>query len=601
MAGENIQRNTGQPRNYKMDRGGMPVEMGPFIGRVKNNVDSTRSGRLQVYIELFGGSNPDDSSLWRTVNYCPPFYGATPAGASAGTGVFEQGNPQSYGMWFTPPDIGTQVICFFVGGDPSQGYYLGCIPDQGITHMIPAIGSVDKAQAVTQNATQASYFAGSTRLPVTEINNSNLAIADNPKYFDQKKPVHSYLAGILFQQGLINDQVRGSIGSTSQRESPSACYGISTPGRAIYLGGIGGGAGGDAGVTGKSLASQQPSAANVVARRGGHTLVMDDGDLQGKDNLVRIRTSKGHQITMSDDGDCLYICHANGQSWVELGQEGTLDVYTTNSVNLRSQGTINLHADDDINMFAGGTINMKSTKGTIMQSDMDMTVSNKGKLTLFSQGSIGIKSPGTVAISSQLGSWASGSSLSFNGSQIQLQGGPKIEVEAPKGLTKYLLPKVEFNNSTGWVAQPTGLESIVTRAPTHEPYPYHNQGVSTSVKLSGPAPTPPPAAPPVPKDVKITKTGDAATTAAKATAAATTSPEPPTINLSSVSWDPTNRESIKAASDYVDSQAAILKAWYTQYGSTATQEQRTKISSQLNEVIALQRALSADINALNGR
>jgi hypothetical protein len=505
MAGENIQRNTGQPRNYKMDRGGMPAEMGPFIGLVKNNVDPTRSGRLQVYIELFGGNNPDDQSLWRTVNYCPPFYGATPAGAGAGTGKFEQGNPQSYGMWFTPPDIGVQVLCFFVGGDPSQGYYVGCIPDQGIIHMIPAIGSVQKSQAVTQNKTQASYFAGAERLPVTEINNGNNAIVNNPKYFDQPKPVHSYLAGILFQQGLINDQVRGSIGSTSQRESPSGCYGISTPGRAIYLGGVGGGTGGDASITGKQLKSAQPSAVNVIARRGGHTLVMDDGDLQGKDNLVRIRTSKGHQITMSDDGDCLYICHANGQSWIELGQEGTLDVYTTNSVNIRSQGTINLHADEDINMYAGGKFNVKSQSGTTMQSDGDISLANKGALTLFSQSKIGLKTSGTLAINSQLGSWAAESELSLNGSKIQLNGGPSIAVEPPKGLTTYLMPDVEFNSSVGWVAQPTKLDSIVTRAPTHEPYPYHNKGVSTSVKFSE-APTPPPDAPEVPKDVTITKT-----------------------------------------------------------------------------------------------
>jgi hypothetical protein len=232
---------------------------------------------------------------------------------------------------------------------------------------------------------------------------------------------------------------------------------------------------------------------------------MDDGDLNGNDNLVRIRTSKGHQITMSDDGNCLYICHANGQAWIELGQEGTMDVYTTNSVNLRTQGTINLHADEDINMFAGGKINMKSTKGTTMQSDADMTVSNKGQLTLFSQASIGLKTPGTLAMSSQLGSWAASSTLSFNGSQIQLNGGPKVEVPTPAGLTKYLLPEVEFNSSLGWIAQPTGLDSIVTRAPTHEPYPYHNQGVSTSVKLSGDA-TPPPDAPPVPAGVTITAT-----------------------------------------------------------------------------------------------
>lgn len=487
------------PSNYKD-----PLPPGSYIGVVKNNVDPSRSGRLQVYIQNRGAADPNNPNNWTTVIYCPPFYGTTPTGAKAGTGAFEQGNPQSYGMWFTPPDLGTQVLIMQVKGE-AMAYYVGCVPTQYASHMIPAIGAVSKSQAVTQNKAQASYLGNSTRLPVTEINVSDTKISQNPKFFDQPKPVHSYLAGILFQQGLINDQVRGSIGSSSQRESPSNCYGISTPGRAIYLGGIGAGPGGEATITGTDLKSKTPASVTVVARRGGHTFVMDDGDLQGKDNLVRIRTSKGHQITMSDDGDCLYICHANGQAWIELGQEGTLDVYTTNSVNLRSQGTINLHADDDINMFAGGTINMKSTKDTTIQSEADLSLSNRGKMTLFSQGTIGIKSPGTVAISSQLGSWASGSTLSFNGSQIQLQGGPKIEVEAPKGLTKYLLPKVEFNASAGWVTEPTGLESIVTRAPTHEPYPYHNQGVSTSVKFSG-APTPPPDAPEVPAGVKITAT-----------------------------------------------------------------------------------------------
>jgi hypothetical protein len=488
------------PSNYK-DK----LPPGLYIGVVKNNVDSTRSGRLQVYIQHRGAPNPNNNQTWQTVVYCPPFYGTTPAGAQAGTGAFEQGNPQSYGMWFTPPDIGTQVLCAFVSGE-AMGYYIGCVPTLYATHMVPAIGSVPKAQAMTQNATQASYLAGSERLPVTEINVSDTKISQNPKFFDQPKPVHSYLAGILFQQGLINDQVRGSIGSSSQRESPSNCYGISTPGRAIYLGGIGAGAGGEAAITGKDLQDKSPSAANVIARRGGHSIVMDDGDLQGSDNLIRIRTSKGHQITMSDDGNCLYICHANGQAWIELGQEGTLDVYTTNSVNLRTQGTINLHADEDINMYAGGKFNVKSGESTTLQSEADFSISNKGQLTLFSQGSIGLKTPATLALSSQLGSWASTSTLSFNSDQIQLNGGPRIEVETPKGLTTYLQPKTEFNTSVGWVVSPTGTESIVTRAPTHEPYPYHNMGVPSATTLSDGVSSAPPAAPPLPAGVTITKT-----------------------------------------------------------------------------------------------
>jgi hypothetical protein len=506
MAGENIERSRGQPRNYKFDRGGSPTEFGPFIGKVTNNIDPTRQGRLQVYIEQFAGPNPDEPSLWRTVSYCPPFYGATPKGGSAGVGTYLGGNQQSYGMWFTPPDIGVSVLCFFVEGDPNQGFYVGCIPEQGINHMIPAIGSVPKNLAQTQNNSQASYFAGAPLLPVTEINNAstNPQINENPRFFDQPKPVHSYVAATLFQQGLANDPVRGSIGSSSQRESPSTCYGMSTPGRAIYQGGLGGGTDSEANVAAQ-LQNLRPEDIKIIGRRGGHTFVMDDGNLVGNDSLIRIRTAKGHQITMSDDGNCFYITHANGQSWIEFGQEGTVDVFSTNSVNVRTQGTINLHADQDINMFAGNKINMKSLKGTAIQSDGDLNVACKKDLTLFATAQIGVKSNGALALKGKLASLEATGSLALKGLPINLNGAPGLPITTPRGITKTLMPETEFNSSTGWNVSPTGLESIVTRAPTHEPYPYHNQGVPVNVALEEGQTTPPPDSPDLASDWSITR------------------------------------------------------------------------------------------------
>ena len=510
---ENVQRSRGRPQPYKFDRGGTPAEMGPYIGIVVNNVDNTRSGRLQVYIEQFGATKKDglpnlqDKSLWRTVSYITPFYGATPKGGSGGTGTYLDGNQQTYGMWFTPPDIGSQVICFFVGGDPTQGYYMGCVPEPGMNHMIPAIGSVPRAQAVTQNDSQASYFGNSALLPVTEINNSSAApaINDNPKFFDQKKPVHSYVAAAMFQQGLITDPVRGTIASSSQRESPSNCYGIATPGRAIYQGGLGGGPGGDLEAL-RQLDSQKLADLKVIGRRGGHSIVMDDGSVTGENNLIRIRTAQGHQITMSDDGNCFYITHANGQTWIELGEEGTVDVFSTNSVNVRTQGTINLHADKNINMYAGGKINIKSAEGTAIQSDKGINVGSKQDLTLFAATKLGVKSNGTLGLKGKLASLESAGPLALKGTPINLNGAPGVPIATPRGITKTLMPEVEFNSSLGWVAKPTGLESIVTRAPTHEPYPYHNKGVNNNVSLEKGQPTPPPDAPLVPDDVSITKT-----------------------------------------------------------------------------------------------
>ena len=112
---EEIQRSRGVPSNYRQDRGGVPAEFGPFSGIVKNNVDPTRSGRLQVYIEVFSGGDPDDDTKWTTVNYLPSFYGYTPPGNTAkdGLGTYP-GNQNSYGMWFTPPDIGITVLCIYL-------------------------------------------------------------------------------------------------------------------------------------------------------------------------------------------------------------------------------------------------------------------------------------------------------------------------------------------------------------------------------------------------------------------------------------------------------------------------------------------------------
>jgi hypothetical protein len=498
---ENIQRLKGQPRNYKFDRGGVPTEFGPFIGVVKNNVDPTRQGRLQVFIEQFASGSPSDSSQWRTVSYCPPFYGATPRGGTAGDGTYLQGNQQSYGMWFTPPDLGVQVLCFFVAGDPNQGYYVGCVPDQGVNRMTPAIGATTNYKS--QNTTQETYFADAKRMPVTEYNNApeNPDTSENPKFFDVPKPVHSYVAAVLFQQGLAADETRGSIGSSSQRESPSAVFGFSTPGRAVYQGGLG-----DAGSVAK-LDSTKLQDLQVVARRGGHSLVMDDGDVEGRDNLLRIRTSKGHQIVMSDSGDCFYICHANGGTWLEFGKEGTVDVFSTNSINMRTNGTINFHADEDINIFAGKKITFKSGDDFRIQSDKQLTVATQAGITLYSEQKIGIKSNGALALVSNDGSWNGKGSVSLSADQIDLNGGAKLSVATPPGLTTYIMPDTSFDAASGWNVSADGTESVVTRAPTHEPWPYHNKGVPVKTSYQEGQPTQPPSAPALPAGTTITKTG----------------------------------------------------------------------------------------------
>ena len=495
---EEIQRSTGRPSNFKQDRGGVAAEFGPFVGKVKNNVDPTRAGRLQVYIETFAGGNENDPTKWTTVRYLPGFYGYTPGGNTAADNDGQYpGNQNSYGMWFTPPDIGITVLCVFANGDRQLGYYIGVVPDNGIGHMVPAIGAA--FNYVPQNKNQETYFTDAALLPVTEINTNNTALINSPRFFQQKKPVQSVVAQAMFQQGLSTDGERGPIRSSSQHETPSAVFGISTPGIPVYQGGM------KPNDIRKKIQNNEirPDQAQVISRAGGHTLVMDDGDLEGDNALLRLRTPKGHQIMMNDSGNFFYIIHANGQTWLEFGQEGTVDVFSTNSINLRSQGDINLHADRDINMYAGGNIQVKSEKSTTMEAVTDFNISAQKDLKIYSKATIGVKADGTMALQSAGGSWNGGDDLKFTAGGIDLNGPAAPAVTAPKPIATINLDDTKFSTSKGWEVDPDALKTIVPRAPTHEPYPYHNKGVDVKIKFEEGKPTPPPGAVPVPAGVTI--------------------------------------------------------------------------------------------------
>ena len=479
MASENYQRSRGVQSNYKQNVGGTPAESGPFIGEVTNNVDPTRSGRLQVFITHLAGSDKNNKSLWRTVNYLSPFYGVTQQSAPQPTGPGSfTGNNQSYGFWGTPPDLGTKVLCFFVDGDPSKGYYMGMPIEPGLNHMLPAIGASDKYV----DDSNSPLFANKKKLPVVEINNSNPAISENPRFFEQTKPVHSVLAGQMLSQGVIADPLIGPISSNSQRESPSACFGISTPGRPVYSGGLT-----DAQLQQKINSSTlQANEVNVIGRKGGHSFVMDDGSQANEDNLIRLRTSGGHQIMMNDtpDGQTIHIMHANGQSWVELGKEGTIDVYASNSLNIRSAGEINMHADRNININSeNGQINMNA-KGSMSLESSSLNLTGTNSLLAYSKSMIGLKSDGSLMLKSNTGSWGAGSGLTLEAACIKLNSGAAGDVPKAQEIPKRRLPDTKFSPQQGWIPEPAAIETIVTRAPTHEPYAERGTGTNTTTNLS---------------------------------------------------------------------------------------------------------------------
>ncbi len=456
-------------RNTNID-----YQNGPFKGIVMKNNDPANAGAVLVWIQALSGmENKDNSNAWSKMRYLSPFYGVTPHGAlkDAAKTDFET-NAHSYGMWFTAPDVGVEVLCMFAEGDPSQGYYMGFIPEQQLNHMIPAIGA--QASPHFNNDDQEAKFGHAARVPVTEIPQTVEGI-DNAEFVAAPKPVHSAIATQYWSQGLIADEVRGPIGSSSQRESPSNVFGISTPGRPIYKAGYT-----DEDV--KGSLSDPEADATIVGRKGGHSFVMDDGDLEGNDKLVRIRTAGGHQIIMSDikDEETIYISHSNGMSWIELGKEGTIDGYAANSVNFRTGGDINLHADKNVNINALDNINFFAGKNMVLEAEEKLDLTGKKENTIFSKTKLTVKSDGALNLDSSAGcSIKAGAKIDINGAAIGLNDGGGASGKAPKELKLADFDDVASDDGgEGWKADPGAFKSVVSRAPTHEPYAEHAKGIA---------------------------------------------------------------------------------------------------------------------------
>ena len=473
----------------KHNAGGANTRDVPVFGIVKDNIDPTRSGRLKVFLsDNPGAQDSNTSQNWVSVSYLATFFGKVqPSAGNNGNGEYIS-NPSSYGMWTSPPDIGTKVICIFVNGDPNYGFWIGSVPEPESLYMIPAIGASDH---VIPNTGEGQSYGGAVRLPVTNFNTNNQTLSDNPNFLDSPRPIHSYSASIMMQQGIIRDPIRGPIGSSAQRESPSRVgWGVSTPGRPIY----------DGGFTDETLVQKvetaDPQQLKVVARRGGHTIVMDDGDVVGKDQLVRIRTALGHQILMSDDGQTLMILHSNGQSYIELGKEGTVDIFSTNSFNVRTQGDINLHADRNVNIhamenlnFKAKNINIDSEKKIQVRAGEDLIMSAIGKLTGLAGGPISWGSKGEVSM-------VGGGNAYLNGKKVNLNSGaPSNTPKAADAIPLVAQTDTLFDTQKGFLAAPGKLLTIASRAPAHAPWSAAGKGVDVKTSPDADANLPSKASP----------------------------------------------------------------------------------------------------------
>ena len=450
------------PDHFLREASGTRLDSGPFIGKVKNNLDPTRSGRLDVWIADLGAGNEANPENWRTVSYASPFFGSTYQPDTTKTNSYSKVR-HTYGFWAVPPDIGVFVLCTFVAGDPERGFWFACVPNTLGNHMVPGIaGSSNKDTSTLEDSSLLASIDETTI--VAEFNESSEP--DWTNFPNIKKPVHEHQLKVLRAQGLEKDFIRGIISSSAQREMPSAVFGISTPGRPINDPTP------DPDFQKKLVSGDlNPIDYAVAARRGGHQFVMDDGDLNDKDRLIRLRTAGGHQLLMNDSEKVIYIGNSNGSVWVELTGEGHLNIYSADSINVRAGVDLNFHADNNINFQAGQNINVSAGKTFVAQSaDINLNAVQGltmygGQVNIGSDGGLNLNANGVTSINGSAGT-------RITGTKVTLNEGGTVGVARPTAL------KINKLSDTGkqglvWKSVDGALETIVPIAPTHEPWKSH--------------------------------------------------------------------------------------------------------------------------------
>ncbi len=295
---------------------GLKIPAGIYRGIVVNNEDPAREGRIKVQIMKFYGTFPPgqdsatnvDDSLYLGAMWCRQMmpYGGTTPPAPGPNGVVSQ---NSYGMSGQPPGLNNEVIVAF-GGDMHSGIVLGVILDPGRRDGLTAAGAVG------------STASGETTVR-QEVSKTSSSTSELPDEHPQ--------AEALRKQGLDKDRIRGLSFSSPTRDPSSRVMGFSTP--------------------------------------AGHSIAMDDGDIEDADNLgMRMRTAGGAQILMDDTNGLTYINNRDGNVWLEMNRNGDIDIYSANSINMHTQGNFNIHAGGSFNLQANGDVNIKGLGGIKMQS-----------------------------------------------------------------------------------------------------------------------------------------------------------------------------------------------------------------------------------------
>lgn len=372
-------------------------------GTVMDTSDPQGKGRIRVYCPDYGDLPGTQIEALPWCRYLTPFGGmVTSDDMTRGPKNSKSSGSVAYGMWALPK-VGAIVAIMCINGDPSRRIFIGCLPPDNAEHTMP----------------HGRYLGDDGDGPMTSTEKPIEPLYSNmKKAFGSDKSKHEYKSRGADSSvtGLTQDSVdRGQTTSGQKDSNTGFKQSRLHPDKKN-------------GATGDTFDSQIYS----ITTPGFHSISMDDSVDNGR---IRIRTTCGHSIIMDDTNERIYINTAEGNNWIEIDQDGTIDIYAAKSVSINSDTDINFHAKKSIrldaeNIYLNATKNIRGTAKDKIDMSADAINNNgKSKYSVKTKAcNLKSKSLNSTATSTSI---TSGMSLTMSGLATSISGGVSLATSAP--------------------------------------------------------------------------------------------------------------------------------------------------------------------------
>ena len=388
----------------------------PYImeGMVVDVDDPDQMGKVKIWIPSLDGENYNIEDLpW--ADYASPFAGFTvdyPAGNNSSVNE----SHAAYGFWALPK-IGATVLVFFLYGDPTNRYYFASTIRLHRNRSLPAGRNFD-------NNGNPGPFGDA------ENDNGEL-IAIQPAYNNLREQFQNKLTQSESKtRGAYERQVAQGKFNKDGTEGYSA-----NPADNTYL----------------------DSQTYCFVTPGRHALIFQDDPHFSR---LRVKTAEGHQIILDDSNERIYVSTSKGKTWIEMDEDGHINIFGGDSISIRSGKDINMYADGNINMEADKAINIKSNNQDVkilsgaalhLHSTTTTNISACGNLDLRSNSTMKIAASAAMhikAFSSLNLTGLSGvniksdSNILQTGSQIHLNGPAAVNADEADCATSATSPTI---------------------------------------------------------------------------------------------------------------------------------------------------------------